>query len=145
MAFPSRASLRQQAADRGRWLSAITLKATNELYQRCAEHAAHLISAKAPAMQAHAFTPPLRLGRPVTRWQCPLVAQSGPTLWASQCLQLTHFGHQRPHADLAPIGFAPYIWSAAPAEGSAPASGRNLLLIRHEQPMRIWCPLDQSW
>ena len=24
-------------------------------------------------MQAHAFTPPLRLGRPVTRWQCPLV------------------------------------------------------------------------
>jgi hypothetical protein len=45
MAFPSRASLRQQAADRGRWLSAITLKATNELYQRCAEHAAHLISA----------------------------------------------------------------------------------------------------
>ena len=54
MVFPSRASLRQQAADRGRWLSAITLKATNELYQRCAEHAAHLISAKAPAMQAHA-------------------------------------------------------------------------------------------
>jgi hypothetical protein len=53
---------------------------------------------------------------------------------------MTHFGHQRPHTDLAPIGFAPYIWSAAPAEGLAPASGRNLLLIRHEQPMRM----DQS-
>ena len=85
MAFPSRASLRQQAADRGRWLSAITLKATDELYQRCAEHAAHLISAKAPAMQAHAFTPPLRLGRPVTRWQCPLVAQSGHATRADEC------------------------------------------------------------
>ena len=47
MVFPSRASLCQQAADRGRWLSAITLKSTDELYQRCAEHAAHLISAKA--------------------------------------------------------------------------------------------------
>jgi len=29
-----------------RWLSAITLKATNELYQRCTEHAAHLASAR---------------------------------------------------------------------------------------------------
>jgi hypothetical protein len=85
MAFPSRASLRQQAADRGRWLSAITLKATNELYQRCAEHAAHLISAKAPAMQAHAFTPLLRLGRPVTRWQCPLLAHIGRATRADEC------------------------------------------------------------
>jgi hypothetical protein len=62
MAFPSRASLRQQAADRGRWLSAITLKATDELYQRCAEHAAHLISAKAPAMQAHALHATIAVG-----------------------------------------------------------------------------------
>jgi hypothetical protein len=85
MAFPSRASLRQQSVGRGRWLSATTLKATNELYQRCAEHAAHLISAKAPAMQAHAFTPLLRLGRPVTRWQCPLLAHIGRATRADEC------------------------------------------------------------
>ena len=38
-----------------------------------------------------------------------------------------------PRTDLAPIEIAPYIWSAAPAAASgsgAPASGRNLLLIR---------------
>ena len=39
MALPSRTSLRQGAEFKPlRWLSAITLKATNELYQKCAEH-----------------------------------------------------------------------------------------------------------
>ena len=59
-----------------------------------------------------------------------LVVDLGSSLAGMQPLySLTLSGrHQRPHTDLAPIVFAPYIWSAAPAEGLAPASGRNLLL-----------------